>query len=55
MERGCSFCVLKQVKLPAVTEYNPKKNVEDIFYAIKNMELRGAPLIGEALFIIPLS
>jgi len=40
--------VLNQVKLPAVTEYNPKKTVEDVFYAIKNMELRGAPLIGIA-------
>lgn len=40
--------VLNQIKLPAVTEYNPKRTVEDVFYAIKNMELRGAPLIGIA-------
>lgn len=40
--------VLNQIKLPTVTEYNPKKTVEDVFYAIKNMELRGAPLIGIA-------
>jgi methylthioribose-1-phosphate isomerase len=40
--------VLNQVKLPTVTEYNPKRTVEDVFYAIKNMELRGAPLIGIA-------
>ena len=40
--------VLNQVKLPAVTEYNPKRSVEDVYYAIKNMELRGAPLIGIA-------
>lgn len=40
--------VLNQVKLPGKTEYNPKKTVEDVFYAIKNMELRGAPLIGIA-------
>ena len=40
--------VLNQVKLPEVTEYNPKKTVEDVFYAIRNMELRGAPLIGIA-------
>ncbi len=40
--------VLNQVKLPTVTEYNPKKTVEDVFFAIKNMELRGAPLIGIA-------
>ncbi len=40
--------VLNQVKLPEVKEYNPKSTVEDVFYAIKNMELRGAPLIGIA-------
>lgn len=40
--------VLNQIKLPTVTEYDPKKTVEDVFYAIKNMELRGAPLIGIA-------
>lgn len=42
------FYVLNQIKLPAVTEYNPKKTVADVFYAIKDMELRGAPLIGVA-------
>ena len=40
--------VLNQIKLPEITEYNPKETVEDVFYAIKNMELRGAPLIGIA-------
>ena len=40
--------VLDQNKLPVLTEYNPKRTVEDIFHAIKNMELRGAPLIGIA-------
>jgi methylthioribose-1-phosphate isomerase len=40
--------ILNQIKLPAVTEYNPKQTVEDVFYAIKDMELRGAPLIGIA-------
>ena len=40
--------VLNQVKLPMVTEYNPKRTVEDVLLAIKNMELRGAPLIGIA-------
>ncbi len=40
--------VLNQVKLPMVTEYNPKRTVEDVFYAIRDMELRGAPLIGIA-------
>lgn len=40
--------VLDQNKLPVLTEYKPKRTVEDVFYAIKNMELRGAPLIGIA-------
>ena len=40
--------VLNQIKLPAVTEYNPKNTVEDVFHAIRDMELRGAPLIGIA-------
>lgn len=42
------FYVLNQIKLPAVTEYNPKSTVEDVFHAIRDMELRGAPLIGIA-------
>ena len=40
--------VLNQIKLPAVTEYNPKRTVEEVFHAIRDMELRGAPLIGIA-------
>ena len=40
--------VLNQIKLPAVAEYNPKRTVEEVFYAIQDMELRGAPLIGIA-------
>jgi methylthioribose-1-phosphate isomerase len=40
--------VLNQLKLPVVTEYNPKRTIEDVFHAIKDMELRGAPLIGIA-------
>ncbi len=40
--------VLNQIKLPAVTEYNPKNTVAEVFHAIKDMELRGAPLIGIA-------
>ena len=40
--------VLNQIKLPAVTEYTPKRTVADVFQAIKAMELRGAPLIGIA-------
>jgi methylthioribose-1-phosphate isomerase len=38
--------VLNQLKLPVVSEYNPKQTIEEVFYAIKDMELRGAPLIG---------
>jgi methylthioribose-1-phosphate isomerase len=40
--------VLNQLKLPIVTEYNPKRTIDDVFHAIKDMELRGAPLIGIA-------
>jgi methylthioribose-1-phosphate isomerase len=40
--------VLNQIKLPVVTEYNPKRTITEVFYAIKDMELRGAPLIGIA-------
>ncbi len=40
--------VLNQIKLPAVAEYNPKRTVEEMFHAIRDMELRGAPLIGIA-------
>jgi len=40
--------VLNQIKLPEVTEYNSKRNVEEVFHAIRDMELRGAPLIGIA-------
>lgn len=40
--------VLNQLKLPAITEYNPKTTVEEVFHAIRDMELRGAPLIGIA-------
>lgn len=40
--------VLNQLKLPMITEYNPKQTAEDVFHAIRDMELRGAPLIGIA-------
>ena len=40
--------VLNQIKLPAIAEYNPRQTVEDVFHAIRDMELRGAPLIGIA-------
>ncbi|PNR93572.1 S-methyl-5-thioribose-1-phosphate isomerase [Petrotoga sp. 9PWA.NaAc.5.4] len=38
--------ILNQLKLPNEVEYSTKKTVRDIYYSIKNMELRGAPLIG---------
>ena len=38
--------VLNQLKLPGVVEYNPRGTIEKVFGAIKDMELRGAPLIG---------
>jgi len=40
--------VLNQLKLPTIKEYLEKDTIEDVFYAIKHMELRGAPLIGIA-------
>lgn len=38
--------VLNQRNLPTIVEYLTKESVEDVFWAIKNMEVRGAPLIG---------
>lgn len=38
--------ILNQKKLPITIEYFEAKNVEDICFAIKNMIVRGAPLIG---------
>lgn len=43
-----ALTVLNQLKLPAVTEYNVKRTLEEVFHAIRDMELRGAPLIGIA-------
>jgi len=40
--------VLNQLRLPITIEYLAKDTTEDVFYAIKHMELRGAPLIGIA-------
>lgn len=40
--------VLNQLKLPEVQEYNKKMTIEEVFHAIRDMELRGAPLIGIA-------
>ncbi|WP_330389514.1 S-methyl-5-thioribose-1-phosphate isomerase [Geosporobacter ferrireducens] len=41
-----SLYILNQLKLPETTEYNSKKTIQEVFHAIKDMELRGAPLIG---------
>jgi methylthioribose-1-phosphate isomerase len=40
--------VLNQLRLPTINEYLEKDTIKDVFYAIKHMELRGAPLIGIA-------
>jgi len=40
--------VLDQRALPGKIIFNDRKNLEEVFYAIKDMELRGAPLIGIA-------
>jgi len=40
--------VLNQLRLPTTIEYLEKNTIEGVFYAIKHMELRGAPLIGIA-------
>jgi methylthioribose-1-phosphate isomerase len=40
--------VLNQLRLPITIEYLEKNTIEGVFYAIKHMELRGAPLIGIA-------
>ncbi|PKP60875.1 S-methyl-5-thioribose-1-phosphate isomerase [Candidatus Atribacteria bacterium HGW-Atribacteria-1] len=38
--------VLNQLRLPITIEYLIKDTVEGVFYAIRHMEVRGAPLIG---------
>lgn len=38
--------VLNQLILPETSEYNPKTTLKEVFAAIADMELRGAPLIG---------
>ncbi len=43
---GETLFVLNQLKLPGVIEYNPRGTIKEVFGAIKDMELRGAPLIG---------
>ena len=38
--------ILDQRQLPNQIVYNNRETIEDVFHAIKDMELRGAPLIG---------
>jgi len=40
--------ILDQTRLPEAEVYLKLKTVEDVFHAIKKMQLRGAPLIGVA-------
>jgi len=40
------FLVLDQLKLPLEEVFIPLRNVEDVYRVIKNMNVRGAPLIG---------
>ena len=44
--KGDHLEILDQRLLPTKIVYNQRKNKEEIFMAIKDMELRGAPLIG---------
>ncbi|KAB3529200.1 S-methyl-5-thioribose-1-phosphate isomerase [Alkaliphilus serpentinus] len=44
--RDNTLYILNQLKLPEEMEFNPKTTVEEVFHAIRDMELRGAPLIG---------
>jgi methylthioribose-1-phosphate isomerase len=43
-----NVCVIDQQKLPFFFEIKNLRSVEEIFEAIKNMTVRGAPLIGAA-------
>ncbi|MGB7055153.1 MAG: S-methyl-5-thioribose-1-phosphate isomerase [bacterium] len=47
-ESGNKVTILDQTRLPAEEVYLTLKTAEDIHQAIKNMNLRGAPLIGVA-------
>ncbi|MFP4461357.1 MAG: S-methyl-5-thioribose-1-phosphate isomerase [Thermotogota bacterium] len=38
--------ILDQRELPNKIVYNKRKTIQEVFHAIKDMELRGAPLIG---------
>jgi len=41
-------CVIDQKKLPFFFETKELRTVDDIYYAIEDMTVRGAPLIGAA-------
>ena len=43
-----TICVIDQTKLPFSFEIKKLRSVEDIYEAIENMTVRGAPLIGAA-------
>jgi methylthioribose-1-phosphate isomerase len=43
-----TICVIDQQKLPFAFEIKNLRSVEDVFEAIENMTVRGAPLIGAA-------
>ena len=45
---GNDLKILDQRLLPGEIKYNIRNSAEDVFYSIRDMELRGAPLIGIA-------
>jgi methylthioribose-1-phosphate isomerase len=47
-EQNNEIIILDQTKLPEEQKYVKLKTVEDMYCAIKNMQVRGAPLIGVA-------
>ena len=47
-EKDNEIIILDQTRLPEKEVYLKLKTVEDVYQAIKNMNLRGAPLIGVA-------
>jgi methylthioribose-1-phosphate isomerase len=47
-EQNNEVIILDQTKLPGEEKYIKLKTIEDMYNAIKNMHLRGAPLIGVA-------
>ncbi len=47
-EDGASVCILDQVRLPHALEILTLRTLEDAAHAIRDMHVRGAPLIGVA-------